>query len=82
MAKWLSRPGDEKYIDKKCEMWARYQEIQNKKEDDRYHLAPGETITTAGSQHVAVLASRKIVAGTGDTYSSDSSAPVPVAAKR
>jgi hypothetical protein len=54
---------------------------QNRREDDRSLLAPGETIVTAGSQPVAALTSRKIVAGADDTYSSDINVPAPVAAK-
>jgi hypothetical protein len=52
MIKWLSRTGDEKYIDKKGEMWARYQEIRDRREDDHSRLAPGETIITSGNQPV------------------------------
>jgi hypothetical protein len=84
MVKWLSRPGDENYIDKKREMWAPCQEIKNRREDDRSRLAPGETITTAGNQHVAASASQKVTAGagTGSADISDSDAPASVAAKR
>jgi hypothetical protein len=56
MVKWLARPGDEKCIDKKGEMWARYQNIKDRREDDHSQLAPGETTATAGNQPVAALA--------------------------
>jgi hypothetical protein len=84
MVKWLSWPGDEKYIGKNGEMWARYQEIKDKIDDDRSHLDPGETIATAGSQLVAASASRKIAAGAGDADSSDgdSDAPTTLLVKR
>jgi hypothetical protein len=58
MVRWLSQPGDEKCIYKKGEMWACYQEIKNRREDHRSHLAPGETIAIAGSQPVAASASQ------------------------
>jgi hypothetical protein len=32
----------------KGEMWAHYHEIKYRREDDRSHPAPGETLTTAG----------------------------------
>jgi hypothetical protein len=49
---WFSRPGDDKCIDKKGDMWARYQEIKYRIQDDRSRLAPGETLTTAGRKPV------------------------------
>jgi hypothetical protein len=82
MVKWLSRPGDEKCIDKKGEMWARYQEIKDSREDDRSHLAQGETITTTGNPPVAASASQTVAAGAGDAYSISIDTPAPVAAKR
>jgi hypothetical protein len=82
MVKWLYQPGDEKCINKKGEMWARYQEIKNRREDDHSHLSPGETITTTYNQPVAALGSRKVAAGGPYAYSSDSDAPAPVATKR
>jgi hypothetical protein len=57
MVKWLSQPGDENCIDKKGEIWARYHKIKNRREDDRSHPAPGETITIADSQPVAASSS-------------------------
>jgi hypothetical protein len=81
MVKWMSPPGDEKCIDIKGEMWAPYQEIKNRREDDRSHLAPGDTITDAGIQHVTASASQKEAAGTGDKDSSDSAAHALVVAK-
>jgi hypothetical protein len=81
----MSRPGDEKCIDKKGEMWARYQEIKYRREDDRSHLSPGETIAAAGNHRVAALASRKVAAGAGDDSSDKDApapAPTPVSSKR
>jgi hypothetical protein len=60
MVNRLSRPGDEKCIDNNGEMWARYQEIKERRNDDRSHLAPGETIATAGNQPVDASASQKV----------------------
>jgi hypothetical protein len=82
MVKLLSRPGDDKCIDKKGEMWARYQEIKDRREDDRSRLALGETITTTGNKPVDASASRNVVPGTCDADSSRIDAPAPVAAKR
>jgi hypothetical protein len=53
IVKWWSRPGDEKCIDKKGEMWARCQEMKNRRDDNHSHIAPGGTIATSCSQPVA-----------------------------
>jgi hypothetical protein len=61
-------------------MWARYQEIKYRREDDHSHLAPGENIAPIGNQPVSPSASRKVAAGVGEADSSNSDAPAPVAA--
>jgi hypothetical protein len=82
MVKCLSRPGDDKCLDKKGEIWERYQEIKDRRKDNRSHLTPGETIATVYSQPVSASASLKVSTGAVNAESSNNDAPTPVLMKR